>query len=86
MEIMQCSINIESNIVYARTSVPFVIMMLNGTDGSIMLSKVIYCSGSYCSDPSMLQISNIMYIPVADKMIVYYMDSSKNDYVISTSA
>ena len=83
---MQCSINIKANIVYAGTSGPFVIMMLNGIDGSIMHSKVINCGGGYCSNPDNVLISNIIYVPVADKVVVYFMDSNKYDYVISTSA
>ena len=50
VEIMQCSINIQADIVYAGTSDPFVIMMLNGIDGSLMHSKVVNCNGGYCSN------------------------------------
>ena len=43
-KLVDCSINIGSNYVYAVTTDPLQMVMLNGVDGSLMHSKVLYCA------------------------------------------
>jgi hypothetical protein len=72
--VVDCSINIGSNYVYAVTNDPLQIVMLNGVDGSLMHSKVLYCASSvvYCSLGVLA--SNIIYIPIANNVVLYYRD------------
>jgi hypothetical protein len=72
--VVDCSINIGSNYVYAVTTDPLQMVMLNGVDGSLMHSKVLYCASSvdYCSLGVLA--SNIIYIPIANNVVLYYRD------------
>ena len=50
--------------------------MLDGRDGSLITSKILYCyaTPTYCSKMSMLIVTDVLYIPVADNIVLHYRD------------
>ena len=87
MKVVDCAINIKSNYVYVGISSPFVLIMLKGLDGSLLQSKIMYCTGLVqCTTGTHILVSNILYVPLADRVVIFYQDFNKKDYYTAVNA
>jgi hypothetical protein len=48
--------------------------MFNGVDGTLITSKIAYCNGIWCSAYGNFYPSRIVYVPLVNKIAIYYQD------------
>ena len=67
-----CTINYEKDYVYALGNGPFQILMFNGSDGTLINSKIPFCNVGVCSSSHNYYPSRIVYVPKVFKVAIYY--------------